>query len=68
MKVQVDDSRLLTTEELANYLGVPVSTLYAWRARGAGPEAIRVGRYTRYRMSAVSAWLDAKVKRSRRPS
>lgn len=66
MKAQVDGGRLLTTQELADYLGVPVSTVYAWRARGTAPEAVRVGRYTRYRMSAVSAWLDALAERSRR--
>lgn len=60
MKVQVADDRLLTTEELAEYLSVPVSTVYAWRARGIAPEAVRVGRYTRYRVSAVRAWLDAR--------
>jgi len=68
MEVQVDSGKPLTTRELAAYLGVPVSTVYAWAARGTGPEAIRVGRYTRYRMSAVGAWLDAKIKHSRRPA
>lgn len=60
MKVQTVADRLLTTQELADYLGVPVSTVYTWRARGTAPEAVRVGRYTRYRMSAVSTWLDAR--------
>jgi excisionase family DNA binding protein len=68
MKTQVDDGRLLTTQEVADYLGVPVATVYAWRARGTAPEAVRVGRYTRYRESAVSAWLDAHAGHSRRPS
>ena len=50
--------RLITTEELAAYLSVPRSTLYAWRYRGEGPPAIRVGRYLRYRMTEVEGWLD----------
>jgi excisionase family DNA binding protein len=60
MNLQTVADRLLTTQELADYLGVPVSTVYAWRARRTAPEAVRVGRYTRYRMSAVSTWLDAR--------
>jgi excisionase family DNA binding protein len=56
---------LLTSQELADYLGIPLQTVYVWAAHGTGPERIRVGRYTRYRMSAVSAWLDSKIKQAR---
>lgn len=52
---------LLGPQELADYLGVPLQTIYVWAARGLGPERIRVGRYTRYRMSAVNQWLDSKT-------
>ena len=61
MNAQVTDDRLLSSQELADYLGVPISTVYVWRAHGTGPDAIRVGRYTRYRMSAVDEWLDARA-------
>lgn len=37
--------RLLTTQQLADYLGVPVATLYAWRHEGAGPPGFRVGKH-----------------------
>ena len=37
--------RLLTVEDLADYLGVPVTTLYQWRYRSEGPPGFRVGRY-----------------------
>lgn len=50
---------LWTTEQLAGYLGVPVATVYAWRTRGEGPPAIRVGRYLRFRSEDVAAWLDS---------
>ncbi len=50
--------RLLTTEELSEYLKRPVATLYAWRYRGEGPPAIRVGRELRYREKDVVDWLD----------
>ena len=48
---------LLTVPELANYLGVPVATIYGWRYRGEGPPGFRVGRHLRYRRSDVEAWI-----------
>ena len=52
---------LMTTEQVAGYLGVPRSTLYAWKYRGNGPPAIRVGRYLRYRSVDVEHWLDKRT-------
>ena len=49
--------RLLTVEELANYLGVPIATLYQWRHRREGPPGFRVGRYIRYRRNDVEQWI-----------
>ena len=49
--------RLLTVEELAEYLGVPVATLYQWRYRRQGPPGFRVGRYIRYRRNDVEQWI-----------
>ena len=49
--------RLLTVQELADYLGVPVATLYQWRHRGEGPPGFRVGRYIRYRRNDVEQWI-----------
>ena len=49
--------RLLTVEELADYLGVPVATLYQWRHRREGPPGFRVGRYIRYRRNDVEQWI-----------
>jgi excisionase family DNA binding protein len=50
--------RLLSADEVAEFLGIPVSTLYQWRHRGCGPAAYRVGRHLRYDPSTVRAWLD----------
>src|SRR5688572_16342600 len=50
--------RLMTTTEVSEMLGIPVDTLYAWRHRGLGPRGYRVGRYVRYRPSAVESWLE----------
>ena len=50
--------RLLSVDEVAEFLGIPVATLYQWRHKGAGPAAYRVGRHLRYEPAAVRAWLD----------
>jgi excisionase family DNA binding protein len=49
---------LLSTQELAAYLDLPVATLYAWRYRGHGPSGFRVGRHVRYRQSDVDRWIN----------
>ena len=51
-------SALISTSELAKFLGVPVNTVYAWQSRGNGPPGYRVGRHTRYRPAEVLAWLE----------
>ena len=51
-------SRLLSTEEVARILVVPVATLYCWRYKGTGPRAFRVGKHLRFRLSDVMAWLE----------
>lgn len=50
--------RLLTPDEVAQWLGKPKATLYAWRSRNLGPRGIRVGNALRYRRSEVERWLD----------
>jgi excisionase family DNA binding protein len=43
------DDRLLSVEELADYLEVPVKTIYTWRHRNTGPKGFRVGKHVRFR-------------------
>jgi len=50
----------LPTREVADYLGVPVQTIYRWASRGTGPTRLRVGRYVRYRKADVERWLSAR--------
>lgn len=57
--------RLLTAQELADYLEVPVKTLYEWRHRGDGPPGFRVGRHLRYRWGDVAAWIRDQLEDSR---
>ena len=40
--------RLWGVHDVADYLGVPVTTLYQWRHRDYGPRCRRVGRHLRY--------------------
>jgi excisionase family DNA binding protein len=51
---------LLSVSELAEYLGVPLSTIYLWRVRGEGPPGFKVGKQVRYRVADVANWLDTK--------
>jgi excisionase family DNA binding protein len=51
-------AHLLSVDEVAEYLAIPVATLYQWRHKGCGPAAYRVGRHLRYEPAAVDAWLQ----------
>lgn len=53
--------RLLTTEEVADWLQVSVDTVKWWRARKRGPRSIAVGKHRRYRRADVEAWLNAQA-------
>ncbi len=53
---------LATSEEVAEYLGVPLGTLRQWAYRGVGPKYAKVGRYRRYRWSDVEAYVDRQTK------
>jgi excisionase family DNA binding protein len=54
-------SQLLTVEDLAAYLEVPVATVYAWRHRRQGPPGFRVGRHLRFRWRDVERWIDERI-------
>lgn len=49
---------LLSTAELAEYLQVPIQTIYGWRHKGEGPIGFRLGKHIRYRVEDVERWLD----------
>lgn len=48
--------RLWTAADLADHLGVPVKTIYAWRAKGLGPKGFRVGKHLRWHPRTVADW------------
>lgn len=49
---------LLTADDLAAYLGIPVSTVRDWRSAGKGPCGVWVGKHLRYTVSDVRTWLS----------
>ena len=53
--------RLLTVEDLADYLDVPVATIYAWRYRRQGPPGFRIGKHLRFRWSDVERWIEDRI-------
>ena len=50
--------KLLTADEVADWLRVKERTLRMWRDTGKGPRSQRVGVLIRYRQSDVQRWLD----------
>lgn len=52
---------LLTAQELAALLNVPVATIYTWRYLGTGPPGFRVGRHLRYRQSDLERWITKQL-------
>ena len=57
--------QLLSVEDLAEYLEVPVATVHAWRHRRQGPPGFRVGRHLRFRSSDVERWIDDRIAQTR---
>ena len=52
---------IISAQELAEYLGLPVATIYAWRYRRQGPPGFRVGRHVRFRWSDVERWIEDRI-------
>jgi len=50
--------RLWTFQDVSDFLGVPIGTLYQWRVRGEGPPAFKLGKHVRFDPERVRAWLD----------
>jgi DNA-binding transcriptional MerR regulator len=51
-------AKLWTVNDLSDYLGVPINTLYQWRTKGYGPTGRRMGKYVRYRPEDVTTWVE----------
>jgi DNA-binding transcriptional regulator YiaG len=53
--------KLMNQDEVAEYLGVSVKTLEAWRCRKKGPSFIKLGRLARYRMLDILAYIQGLI-------
>jgi len=45
---------LLSIDELAEYLGVSIKTIYEWRQTGRGPVGIRMGRHVKFCLGPIN--------------
>lgn len=60
--------KMMTTDELAEYVNVPVHTIYRWIQRGNGPKRYKVGIHNRFRRSDVDSWLEARATGGDKPA
>ena len=57
--------KLLTSDEVADFLGVTPHTLAVWRSTGRYSLAyVKTGRLVRYRQSDVSAFIEKRTMKS----
>ncbi|MEU1970890.1 helix-turn-helix domain-containing protein [Microbacterium sp. NPDC019599] len=56
---------VLTTSELAEYLGVKPQVIYDLRRTGEGPRGFHVGKELRYCVPEIRAWLESRADPSR---
>ncbi len=57
------NDELLTMQEVAAVVRVPLATLRYWRHLGTGPRGFRIGRSVRYWRTDVHAWLEQQSNR-----
>lgn len=53
-----DRAKLLTPQEVADILQVPVGTLSQWRYRRIGPPYVKIVHHVRYRDDVLYAWIE----------
>lgn len=51
--------RLLTPEEVAEYLGVKVSTIYQWTHQEF-IQQVKLGRFVRFKHEEVGKWVECR--------
>ncbi len=57
--------RLLTPQEVSEWLGIPAKTLANWRSERVGPLPLRIGCHVRYRSMDVHTWLEERAAAAR---
>jgi len=53
--------KLMTSQEVAEILGINDGTLAQWRSAGRGPLYVKVGRMVRYREDAIEDYILANI-------
>jgi excisionase family DNA binding protein len=51
------NERLWGVKDVAEYLGIPVQTIYQWRTKSYGPPGRRIGKHVRFVPEEVRAWV-----------
>lgn len=59
------DREFLSTEGVAELLGIPAATVRYWRHTGRGPHGFRVGRAVRYRRTDLDRWIEERERAER---
>lgn len=52
--------RLMSTDDLSDYLAVSKETIYRWIRTGHGPKRFKLGVHNRFRRTDVDAWLETR--------
>lgn len=53
----ITNKALMTESAAADFLGVSIRTMQAWRVRGGGPRYAKMGKAVRYRPSDLDAFV-----------
>ncbi len=56
---ETNPDRALREQEVAEWLGLSIATLRAWRRRGQGPRFVKFGRAVRYMVGDVEQFVRA---------
>ncbi|GAY10400.1 AlpA family transcriptional regulator [Pseudonocardia sp. N23] len=51
------NERLWGPKDVAQYLDIPVQTIYQWRTKNYGPPGTRIGKHVRFVPEEVRAWV-----------
>ena len=65
-KSRLSNGRLLSVQELADFLQIQIKTIYEWHHRGTGPTPFRIGGRLRFDPADVAMWLESSKSRTTR--
>ena len=61
----MEQERMLTDEQAAEFLGMAKQTLRNWRTFGRGPDYLKMGRSVRYKLSSLQRFTDERTIKAR---